>query len=282
MPSLVHASEFARKVSELASQGEPFAVATVTRTEGSTLAKVGFKILISPACKVVGGTLGGGCPEGPIVEVARAAMTDGVAQVVRVHLVDTERAVAGTVGSPQKGEIYVETNCGGTMEVFVEPMMPTERLVIVAQGGKDDIEDALVQMGKALRFQVVVVDPVPSLEETPDVLLEVDGTDLGPLAIGGRDYVVVLTKGERDVAILEGLSRTPAKFVGLLASRHRLHANVEELRQRGVSESFLNALHAPIGLNIGAQTPSELALAILGDVIATKYGKDVPHKPLDG
>jgi len=269
-------------MSELASRREPFAVATVTKTEGSTLAKVGFKILISPECDVVGGTLGGGCPEGPIVEVARAAMRDGVAQVVRVHLVDTERAVAGTVVSPTAGEIYVETNCGGTMEVFVEPMMPTERLVIVAQGGKDDIEGALVHLGKALGFQVVVVDPVPVLEETPDVLHEADGTDLGPIAIGGRDYVVVLTKGERDVAILEGLSRTPAKFVGLLASRHRLRGNIAELRRRGVSESFLNALHAPVGLNIGALTPPELALAILGDVIATKYGKDVPHKPLDG
>jgi xanthine dehydrogenase accessory factor len=268
-------------LSELASRREPFAVATVTKTEGSTHAKVGFKILISPACDVVGGTLGGGCPEGPIVEVARAAMRDGVGKLVRIHLVDTERAVAGTVGSPIPGEIYVETNCGGTMEVFVEPMMPTERLVIVAQGGKDDIEDALVHFGKALGFQVVVVDPVPALEEKPDVLVENDGTDLASLAIGTRDYVVVLTKGERDVPILEGLSRTSARFVGLLASRHRLRGNIEELRRRGVSDSFVNSLHAPIGLNIGALTPPELALAILGDVIATKYGKDVPHKPLD-
>lgn len=277
----MRASEFASRLSELASRREPFAVATVTKTEGSTLAKVGFKILISPACDVVGGTLGGGCPEGPIVEVARAAMRDGVGKLVRIHLVDTERAVAGTVGSPIPGEIYVETNCGGTMEVFVEPMMPTERLVIVAQGGKDDIEDALVHFGKALGFQVVVVDPVPALEEKPDVLVENDGTDLASLAIGTRDYVVVLTKGERDVPILEGLSRTSARFVGLLASRHRLRGNIEELRRRGVSDSFVNSLHAPIGLNIGALTPPELALAILGDVIATKYGKDVPHKPLD-
>jgi xanthine dehydrogenase accessory factor len=160
-------------------------------------------------------------------------------------------------------------------------MMPTERLVIVAQGGKDDIEDALVHFGKALGFQVVVVDPVPALEEKPDVLVENDGTDLASLAIGTRDYVVVLTKGERDVPILEGLSRTSARFVGLLASRHRLRGNIEELRRRGVSDSFVNSLHAPIGLNIGALTPPELALAILGDVIATKYGKDVPHKPLD-
>lgn len=276
---MLRASEFANQISELASRREPFAVATVTKTQGSTLAKVGFKILISPACEVVAGTLGGGCPEGPIVEVARAAMRDGVAQVVRVHLVDTERAVAGTVGSPEKGEIYVETNCGGTMEVFVEPMMPTERLVVVAQGGKDDIEDALVHFGKAVGLQVVVVDPVPALGEKPDVLLEADGTDMASLAIGARDYVVVLTKGERDVAVLEGLSRTGAKFVGFLASRHRLRSTVDELRRRGVSGSFLDALHAPIGLDIGAQTPSELALAILGDVIATKYGKDVVHKP---
>ena len=274
--------DYAERIADLAARRQPFAVATVTKTEGSTLAKVGFRIVISNDCKVVGGTLGGGCPEGPIVEIARAAMTDGLPQVVRVHLVDAERAVAGTVGNPRPGEIYVETNCGGTLEVFIEPMMPADRLVLIGQGGKDDIEDALVHFGRELGFQIVVVDPVPALREKPDLLLETADLDSKALPLGERDYVVVLTKGERDVASLEALSRTHARFVGLLASRPRLQKNLVELRARGVPESFLSALHAPVGLDIGAKTPSELALAILGDIVATKYGRDVPHKPTDG
>ena len=278
----MRAPEFASRLSDLAARREPFAVATVTRTEGSTLAKVGFKILISRTGEVVGGTLGGGCPEGPVVEVAERAMADGRPRVIRVHLVDAATAVAGYVRASGEEDIYVETDCGGTLEVFIEPMLPTERLVVVGQGGKDDIEEAVVRMGKALGFEVVVVDPLPVLQEAPDRTVESDVVDPKALGIGERDSVVVLTKGERDAAVLEALSGSSARFVGFLASRSRLRKNLEELRSRGVPEPFLNRLHAPVGLDIGAKTPAELALAILADVVATKYGKDVPHKAAEG
>lgn len=273
------AHDFARRIQELASVREPFAQATVTKTEGSTLAKTGFKILIAHDGVVVGGTLGGGCPEGPIVELARIAMKDGKPRLVRVHLVDAEREIRGTFGAPKEDEIYVETYCGGTLEVFVEPVLPAERLVIVGQGGKDDVEEALVHLAKTLGFEVVVVDPVPQLRERPDRILETADLELGELPLGSRDSVVVLTKGERDVEVLAALSQASPRFVGLLASRMRLHKDLDELRARGIPASFLEHLHAPIGLDIGAQTPAELALAILADVVATKYGKDAPHVP---
>ncbi len=272
------AQEFAKKVHELSTEREPFAFATVTKTEGSTLAKPGFKILIAHEGQVVGGSLGGGCPEGPIVEIARQAMKDGSPRLIRVHLVDAEQEIRGTFGEPKADEIYVETNCGGTLEVFVEPVMPAERLVIVGQGGKDDVEEALIHLGRALGFEVVVVDPVPQLQEKPDRIVEAAEIDLKTLPIGSRDSVVVLTKGERDVGVLESLARSRARFVGLLASRHRLKKDLDDLQAHGVPKTFLETLHAPIGLDIGAKTPGELALAILADVVATKYGKDVPHK----
>lgn len=273
------AHDYARHVQDLAARREPFAQATVTKTEGSTLAKTGFKILIAHDGRVVGGTLGGGCPEGPIVELARQAMRDGKPRVLLVHLVDAEREIRGTFGEPREGEIYVETNCGGTLEVFVEPILPAERVVIVGQGGKDDVEQALVRLGKLLNFEIVVVDPAPQLEEPPDNLLETAELDDRSLALGPRDSVIVLTKGERDVAILAALSRMEPRFVGILASRARLKKDLEELRAAGVPAAFLDRLHAPIGLEIGAQTPVELALAILADVVAAKYGKDAPHRP---
>ncbi len=277
----MRAGEYAEQLSALAAKREPFAVATVTKTEGSTLAKVGFKIVISKDHEVVAGTLGGGCPEGPIVEVARLGMLDGLPRLVRVHLVDAASAIEGMLSGPSEDEIYVETNCGGTLEVFVEPMLPTERLVLVGQGGKDDIEDALVHFGKALGFEVVVVDPLPVLGEKADVLVEADVVDPATLELGSRDSVVVLTKGERDVAVLAALSKAKVRFVGLLASRSRLRKDLTELRELGVPEDFLKALHAPVGLDIGAKTPPELALSILADVVATKYAKDVPRKPLE-
>jgi len=275
----VKTPEYTERLNELASRREAFAVATVTKTEGSTLAKPGFKILISGRGDVVRGTLGGGCPEGPICEVALRAMLDGSPRVVRVHLVDAAKAVAGTMRESSEDEIYVETDCGGTLEVFVEPMLPTERVILVGQGGRDDVEDALVHQAKALGFEVVVVDPMPNLREAPDAIVKSAVVDPKTIPIGNRDSIVVLTKGERDVDILESLSKTNARFVGLLASRRRLRKDMEELERRGVPQPFLSRLHAPIGLDIGARTPPELALAIMADVLATKYGRDVPHKP---
>jgi len=280
--SHVRTPDYASRLSELAAGREPFAVATVTKTEGSTLAKAGFKILISRDGEVVGGTLGGGCPEGPIVEVALRAMEEGRPRVIRVHLVDAATAVAGYVGASGEEDIYVETDCGGTLEVFIEPMLPVDRVIVVGQGGKDDIEEAVVRMAKALGFEVVVVDPVPVLKEAPDVLIEKEEVDPRALGIGARDSVVVLTKGGRDVAILEALARSGAGFVGLLSSRSRLQKDLDELRSRGVSEEFLGRLHAPVGLDIGAKTPAEIALAILADVVATKHARHVPHEGSEG
>jgi xanthine dehydrogenase accessory factor len=274
----VKTPEYAEHLGDLASRREAFAVATVTRTEGSTLAKPGFKILISSRGDVVRGTLGGGCPEGPICEVALRAMEEGSPRVVRVHLVDAAKAIAGTMKASTEDEIYVETDCGGTLEVFVEPMLPTERLILVGQGGRDDVQEALVRQAKAVGFEVIVIDPMPDLRETPDAIVKSAVVDPAAFPIEERDSIVVLTKGERDVDILEALSRTKARFVGLLSSRRRLKKDLEELGQRGVPRDFLQALHAPIGLDIGARTPPELALAIMADVLATKYGRDVPHK----
>jgi xanthine dehydrogenase accessory factor len=269
----VRAHEFSQKVHELAAQHRPFAMATVVRTEGSTLAKRGFKILIAEDGKVVGGTFGGGCPEGPIVAVAQEAMRDGESRVVRVHLVDAKEALAGMAQAPSPDEIYVETNCGGTLEVHVEPMMPSERLVLVGQGGRDDVEDSLVRFAKALDFEVVVVDPSPELTEPPTRLVKASLPDVTSLALGDRDSVVVLTKGERDVAVLSALAETPLRYVGLLASRHRVEKNRSELKAKGVPAKFLTDLHAPIGVDIGARAPSEIALSILAEVVAAKYGK---------
>jgi len=252
-------------------------VATVIRTEGSTLAKAGFKILISANGEVVAGTLGGGCPEGPIVEAALDAIRNHEPRVLRIHLVDTEQAVGGTVRETDPNEIWVQTNCGGTLEVYVEPMVPTHRLILVGQGGRDDVESALVHLGKLLDFEVVVIDPTPVLSEAPHELLPSSEVDARTLGLSTNDYVIVLTKGERDVAVLEAMSRVPVKFVGLLASRHRMKQNRDELAKRGVSPEFLTALHSPIGLDIGAKTPEELAVAIMAEVIAVKYGKETPR-----
>jgi xanthine dehydrogenase accessory factor len=273
----MHAAEYARALSELVARRVPFAVATVTRTEGSTLAKPGFKIVIGADGSLLAGTLGGGCPEGPVVEAALETLRGGEPRVLRVHLVDTVTSVSGTVRETDPNEIWVQTNCGGTLELYLEPMLPTHRLVLVGQGGRDDLESALVHLGRRLGFEVIVVDPGPVLSEEPHLLVRDSRVDPSALGLGSQDAVVVLTKGERDVAVLEALSRASVRYVGLLASRHRLAEDRAELERRGVPDGFLRTLHAPIGLDIGAKTPDELAVSILAEIIAVRRGRDPPR-----
>lgn len=269
----MQAGQYAHHLSDLVARREPFAVATVTKTEGSTLAKAGFKILITSKGEIAAGTLGGGCPEGPIVEAALEAIRTTEPRVLTIHLVDTESAVAGTVRSADPNEIWVQTNCGGTLEVYVEPMVPTRRLVLIGQGGRDDVEAALVHLGMRLGYEVIVVDPNPSLPEAPHELVRSSHVDAGKLGLGAHDAVIVLTKGERDADVLESLSRVPLQYVGLLASRHRAEQDRVALESRGVPASFRETLHSPVGLDIGGKSPEELAVSIMAEVIATRYGK---------
>ncbi len=268
----VDPAAFVRTISDLAARREPFAVASVVRTEGSTLGKPGFKVVISKDGDIVHGTLGGGCPDGPIVQVGQDTMETGTPRVVRVHLVDMTQAVAGTVASQSPDDIYVETNCGGTMEIYVEPYLPPNRLVVVGQGGRDELEDHLVHLAKRLGYEVVVVDHLPGLTEKPDQLITDLDYDLSKFPFGPRDAVVVLTKGDRDVPVLKALSKVRVGYVGMLSSRTRTEQNFAALRKEGVPESFLASLHTPIGLDLGGRTPSEIALAILAEVVAERQG----------
>lgn len=270
---------YVRTLSDLASRREPFAVAAVTKTEGSTLGKPGFKIIVARDGRVLYGTLGGGCPDGPIVAVAQQTIQTGAPRVVRVHLVDATQAVGGTVASQDPDEIYVETNCGGTMEIYVEPYLPPHRLVLVANGGRDEMEDDLVHFAKRLGYEVIVFDPLPALKEKPDRLIANADAELAAFPFDERDAVVVLTKGERDVAVLEALSKARAGYVGMLSSRTRTRTNFEELRRRGVPVPFLESIHTPIGLDLGGHAPAEIALAILAEITASRNGRTFERKP---
>ena len=269
--------DFTHFVDQLAERGEPFVVATVVRIRGSSLGKPGFKAVISREGRIVFGTIGGVCPESAVATTAQEALRTGQAKVVTVHLEDARSAVDGTLRNPSPDEVYVETNCGGTMEIYVEPYLPANRLVLIGQGGKDDVEDGLVRMGKTLGFETVVIDHLPVLTDDPDRLITDLDYDLNNFEFAESDSVVVLTKGERDVPTLEVLSRKKVRFVGLLASLQRVKDDVEQLRSRGVAPSFLESLHSPIGVDIGAITPEEVVVSIMADVIATKRGRHPPH-----
>jgi xanthine dehydrogenase accessory factor len=277
---LMKPMEFARITDDLLNRREPFAIATVVKTEGSSLGKPGFKEIISKDGEVVYGSLGGVCPDSAIAETAKKTMTTGVPRTVKVFLESVDKAVAGVVTSRSEDEIHVETNCGGEMEIYVEPYLPQQRLILIGQGGKDNVEDALVKLGKMTDFEVVVIDHSPVLSEEPDQLIKDIDFDLSKLKLYDTDSVVMLTRGARDVEILNILSRAGPKYVGLMGSRQRAIDNLNELRTMGVKEDFLNSIRAPIGVDIGALTAGEIALSIMAEIVATKYGKVLPRMSL--
>jgi xanthine dehydrogenase accessory factor len=273
---------FAKAMQALIDKGEPFVVATVVKTEGSSLGKPGFKAIVSGAGEVVYGNLGGVCPESAISAASKKTLLTGAPKVVKVFMEGVEDSVGAVLKSQNEDEIHVETDCGGMMEIYVEPYLPPQRLIIIGQGGKDDVEDAVVRLAKFLGYVVVVIDHSPILSEQPDKLIQDSGFDLGTFGFSGSDSVVVLTKGERDVETLRALSKFRLRYVGLLASRQRVKVDVAKLREIQVEEPFVQSLRAPIGADIGAVTAQEIALSIMSEVIATKYGKEVQAKAYAG
>jgi xanthine dehydrogenase accessory factor len=274
-------AEFAKKLDAMVGKGVPFAVATVVKTEGSSIGKPGFKVIISNTGEVVYGTLGGVCPESAIADVAKKAIRTGSPRMVKVFLESVEDSVGAVLKSQNEDEIHVETNCGGALEIYLEPYLPQQRLILIGQGGKDDVEDALVKLGKSLDFEVVVIDHSPVLSEKPDVLIKEVDYDLGTFDFSSSDSVIVLTHGERDVEILSALSKFQLRYVGMLSSRLRVKDDVEKLKRLDVDNHFLESLRAPVGADIGAVTASEIALSIMAEVVAWKYGKGIASKAMN-
>lgn len=269
------ADEFLKAMYELASKGKGFAVATVVRTYGSTLSKPGFKAIIDSEGNLVFGSLGGACPESAISEAAMDSIKERRTHLVKVFLEDVGESLAGSVKVNNIEEVHVETNCGGNMEVFVEPYAPPERLVVISDGGHNEVAESLCSLASGVGFRVEAVDPSGLIKGALKVhRME----DISEFDFNQDDYVVLVTMGRIDIPALYALSKKPVKFVGLMGSKKRITEDLEKLRERGVPASFIESVHAPVGADIGSQTPQEIALSILAEVVAVKRGKHLPHK----
>lgn len=261
--------EFPQIINDLVKKGQPFVVATVVRTKGSSLGKPGFKEIISESGEVIYGTLGSACPDSTIVQQAKEVLNSGIPKTVKVFLEDAKESVKGMMEN-REDEIHVETNCGGIMDIYLEPYKRNERLVLIGQAGKDEIEDNLVTLGKSIGMSVTVIDSNPILNSEPDEVVDPLNLPVSDFKFREDDYVVVLTKGAKDLPTLEAISRHKVKYVGLMASKKRIKTDFEALEAKGIPKSFLSSIHAPIGLDIGAVTPSEISLSIISEMISSR------------
>lgn len=249
----------------LTASREPFAVATVVRTVAFTAAKAGAKALIRADGTVSAGWIGGGCARAAVVKAAREALRDGRPRLVSVQPGDALRERGVEAGEIREGVEFARNSCPsqGTMDVFVEPVLPKPELLIC---GATPVAIALAELGARLGFAVCVAAPLEDLRKFPEAETTIAGFDFSRLAAAQR-YIVVATQGRGDEAALAAALAAPAVRVALVGSHRKAAALRESLAAKGVDPARLAALRAPAGLNIGAVTPEEIALSILAEIV---------------
>jgi xanthine dehydrogenase accessory factor len=244
-------------MSKLAGEGRIFAVATIVSHTGSVPRRVA-KMIIKPEGKTVG-TIGGGCVETEVAAQALKLLKEG-AKGVHVNsysLVEDEFDGVGMA-------------CGGKIDVAIEIVEPTPRLVIIGSG---HLAQALCKMGKMLEFEIVVVDPMAKKENFPEasqVVSEFVEKGLPKVGVNRSTYIVILTRHKDDVPALRSSLQTDAAYIGMIASRRRAALVFSQLIKKGAKRDQLARVYSPVGLDIGAETPEEIAVSILSEIIKTR------------
>ncbi len=248
--------EFFNKVAELSTNHQPFAVATVIKITGSTSAKTGAKAIIDGHGKTLLGWVGGGCAESAVSLEAVDSLADGQTRIVPIDLDDE---VLG-VGMP----------CGGNMEVYVEPFLPKPELLIVGHGR---IAELLAMLGKFVEFSVTVNDPIAVRESFPTAdRLITDDPDFSKMEVTPNSYVIVVTQHKGDHLSIKKALEGKGAYIALVASKKRSGLVFEYLLDSGVSRQELAKVHAPAGIDIGCVLPEEIALSIIGEIVAVRRG----------
>ena len=244
-----------RELADAVDAGRPVASATVVRTHRSVPRHAGSRMLVY-ADGSTSGTIGGGAMEQRVVEAALAALADGTPRLSRYTLLD-----------PADGDPGV---CGGEVDIYVEPHMPAPVLFVVGAG---HVGRAVEELAQWLGNRTSVWDDRPGLL---DELAAADATHGGSIedaitaaGVEPDTAIVVVTRDvELDVTILPPLLATPAGYIGLMGSRRRWATTRERLRAAGLGDELLDRVHSPIGVDIDAETPEEIAVSVLAEVIA--------------
>jgi xanthine dehydrogenase accessory factor len=244
-------------------RGEPAALVTIVATHGSTPQRVGAKMLVFGDGRTIG-TIGGGCYENDAFWKAREAITARQPQLVRYELSDDFAQETGLI-------------CGGQMDVYIEPIEPSPELYVIGAG---HVGTCLAQLAQEVGFHVHVIDDrekFANRERFPaatEVVTEDITGWLGRTSLTSHAYVVIVTRGHtNDLEALRALAPRELRYLGLIGSRAKVARIYDALRTEGIAAEHLNRVHAPIGLDIGAVTPQEIAVSILAELIAVKHGK---------
>jgi xanthine dehydrogenase accessory factor len=241
---------------ELEKNNETGALCTIVRSRGSTPRHVTSKMLVYPDGHIMG-TVGGGEVENRVIKEALVAMNEGKPRLLEYNMTDPARGDPGI--------------CGGQLEIFVEPIIPKPVLVVVGVG---HVGKAVAHLAKWLGYVVMVSDDrsefcnpqsVPEADQFFPIPLE---ELTRHLEITPWTYLVLTTRGMNvDVAGLPSLLKTNPGYIGIIGSRRRWVMTTKMLLEAGIPKEQLDKIHSPIGLDIHAETPEEIAVSIMAEII---------------
>ncbi|MBL8154692.1 MAG: XdhC family protein [Anaerolineae bacterium] len=244
------------------SRGEVVALATVIRFQGSVPRHEGSKMLVKGDGQIVG-TVGGGAMESLVIKTALEAIRDGKTRLESYSLNDLASGDPGI--------------CGGTVQVFIEPIGLSPTLLVIGGG---HVGKALAELGKWMGYRVILSDDRQAFCN-PDYVPGLDGYLVCPpadvpqhAAINERTYIAAVTRGlPVDVHLIPRLLETPAAYIGLIGSRRRWALTVKALQdEQGIDSAQLDRVYAPIGLELQAETPQEIALSIMAQITMLRRG----------
>jgi xanthine dehydrogenase accessory factor len=261
-----------QEIVSLRQAGRRGALATITNVRGSIPSFQTSKMLVRDDGSIAG-TIGGGCVEAEVWQAAREVMEEEKPRTLTFNLNQNPKYDTGLV-------------CGGTLEVFIEPILPAPVLYLFGAG---HVAYSTFKVARTAGFDVVVIDDRESYanrERFPDareVIAEDFEQACARLSPNQTSYIVIVTRGHRDdMRVLRWAVHTPARYVGMIGSLRKTISIYKELEKEGLDPALFERVHAPVGVEIGAVTPEEIAVAIVAEMIAFRRNCEaaIAHKKL--
>jgi xanthine dehydrogenase accessory factor len=254
------------EVVKLQRDGHKGALATIVNVRGSIPSFKSAKMLVRDDGSIAG-TIGGGCVEAEVWQAAREVMSSEKPRTLTFDLNQDPKYDTGLV-------------CGGTLEIFVEPILPPALLYVFGAG---HVAHALYNVARSAGFDVVVTDDrdlYANRERYPDarqVIAEDFDHAMAGLTPNESSYIVIVTRGHHDdMRVLRWAVQTQARYIGMVGSKRKAIAIFRELTREGIKPELFERVHSPVGLDISAITPEEIAVAIVAELIGIRRGAERP------
>jgi len=250
-----------QRLADLEARGINCALVTVIKTEGSTPRAIGSKMIVE-ASGSIHGTIGGSQVESLVIAEALQSLDKGLPKIIHHDLYDETAQDTGMI-------------CGGTMEFFIEPVLSADRVFIFGAG---HVALHTASILREVGFEYVIIDERAEFANSgrfPDarqIIVRDPSETARELELRSADYVVIVTHGHKhDYLVLREVIKKPCRYIGMIASKVKRNEIFEKLRSAdGITEDELNRVYSPIGLDIHAETPEEIAVSIAAEIIKVK------------